>query len=55
MTRFWILAGLAAAVLLVLLTFHVRVMIAGGKAIVALAVIAGVVLLLARSGGQRRG
>ena len=48
MKRWWILAGLAAAVAVVLLGYRGRVMLAGGKAILVLAVLAVLVRLAFR-------
>lgn len=48
MKRWWILAGLAVAVAVVLLGYRGRVMLAGGKAILVLAILAGLVWLSVR-------
>lgn len=45
MKRWWILVGLAAAVAAILLGYRFRVMLAGGKAILMLLVLAGLVWL----------
>lgn len=48
MKRWWILVALAAAVTVILLAYRGRVMIAGGKAILMLAILAGLVWLSVR-------
>jgi hypothetical protein len=46
--RWWILVGLLAAVAAVYLGFRGRVMLAGGKAIMMLVILAGLVWLAVR-------
>lgn len=48
MKRWWILVGLVAAVAVVLLGYRGRVMLAGGKALLMLLVLAGLVWLAVR-------
>lgn len=48
MKRWWILVGLVAAVAVVALGYRGRVMVAGGKAIIVLAIIAALVWVALR-------
>lgn len=53
--RLWLILGIVAAVAVVLLGFRFRVMLAGGKAILVLAILAVLTFLALAPRGPRQG